>query len=117
MLRASAPSAIVHVASLAYSASKSALIAWSEALRQEEAADRIHVRRVLPGFDATEGFPQHDLRGRLATRWLVSTPEKVADAIADAWLRRRVERDIFRPYALAPRPRVLAPALTRRAVG
>jgi short-subunit dehydrogenase len=126
MLRASAPSAIVNVASVAgwvarprsgaYSASKAAMIAWSEALRHEEAAGGVHVGLVLPGFIATEGFPQRDLRGRRATRWLVSTPEKVAGAIADAWLNRTAERYVPRPYALAPGLRVMAPALMRRAI-
>ena len=127
MLRASAPSAIVNVASVAgwvararsgaYSASKSAMIGWSEALRQEEATAGVHVGLVLPGFVATEGFPQRDLRGRRATRWLVSTPEKVAEAIADVWLRRTAERYVPRPYALVPGLRVLAPTLMRRAIG
>jgi len=41
----------------------------------------------MPGFVATEGFPQKELVNRAATRWMVSTPEKVAEAIVDAGLR------------------------------
>jgi short-subunit dehydrogenase len=127
ILRATAPSAIVNVASVAgwvarprsgaYSASKSALIAWSEALHHEEAPSGVHVGLVLPGFVATDGFPQRELRSRRTTRWLLSTPEKVADAIADAALDRKAERYVPRPYALAAGLRVLAPTLMRRAIG
>ena len=71
LLRASAPSAIVNVSSTAgrvsragsgaYSASKFALAGWSDALYAEEARDGVHVGLVLPGFIATEGFPQREL--------------------------------------------------------
>src|SRR3954467_2204656 len=89
-LRASAPSSIVNVASTAgrvargnsgaYSASKFALTGWSDALHLEERAHGVHVGVVMPGFISTEGFPQRELTERAATRWLVSTPEKVAEA-------------------------------------
>ncbi len=123
-LRASAPSAIVNVASTAgrvaragaasYSASKFALAGWSDGLYAEEAAHGVHVGLVLPGFIATEGFPQTELRAKRATRWLVSTPERAAEAIVDAGLRGRAERYIPRGYALAAAARVLVPGLVRR---
>lgn len=69
---------------------------------------------VLPGFVATEGFPAVELRERALTRWLVSEPEKVAEAIADAGLRGRAERYVPRPYGIAAALRLLAPGLTRR---
>ncbi len=126
-LRASAPSAIVNVASTAgrvarggsgaYSASKFALIGWSDALHLEEAPYGVHVGMVLPGFIATEGFPQAELVERRATRWLVSTPEAGARAIVDAGLGRRAERYVPRPYWLAAFLRVAAPRLTRRVLG
>src|SRR6478672_7794210 len=85
LLRASAPSAIVNVASTAgrvaragsaaYSASKFALIGWSDGLLLEEAPHGVHVGLVMPGFIATEGFPQRELVARALTRWMVSTPE------------------------------------------
>jgi len=127
LLRRSAPSAIVNVASTAgrvararsgaYSASKFALAGWTDALHLEERGHGVHVGLVLPGFVATEGFPQTDLVRRRATRWLVSTPERVADAIWDAGPGGRAERYVPRPYFLAAALRILAPRLARRAVG
>src|SRR5439155_24440409 len=74
----------------------------------------VHVGLVVPGFIATEGFPATELRSRWVTRWMVSDAESAANAIVDAGLRRRVERYVPRPYAIAAAARVLAPALLRR---
>ncbi|HEX6677755.1 MAG TPA: SDR family NAD(P)-dependent oxidoreductase [Actinomycetes bacterium] len=127
LLRRSAPSAIVNVASVAgrismpyrgdYSASKSALIAWTDSIRPEQRRHGVHVGLVLPGFVATEGFPQRELLERRATRWLVSRDDKVADAIVDTALRRRPERYVPRPYAVFPVLRILVPPLYRRVMG
>jgi short-subunit dehydrogenase len=127
LLRESAPSAIVNVASTAarvaragtgaYSASKFALAGWSDALWAEEREHGVHVGVVLPGFIATEGFPQSELTGNPLTRRIVSTPEHAAEAIREAGLGRRPERYVPRPYWLAAALRILAPALVRRAVG
>jgi uncharacterized protein len=124
LLRDSAPSAVVNVASTAarvtragtgaYSASKAALSAWSDALYAEERAERVHVGLVLPGFIVTAGFPQTELVSRAATRWVVSTPERAAEAIVAAGLGRRPELYVPRGYALAAAARVLAPRLVRR---
>ena len=127
LLRASAPSAIVNVASTAarvaragtgaYSASKFALAGWSDSLWAEERAPGVHVGLVLPGFISTEGFPQSELTAKPWTRWIVSTPERAAEAIYEAGIGRRAERYVPRAYALvaahantrararAPRPR------------
>jgi short-subunit dehydrogenase len=123
-LRRSAPSAIVNVASTAgrvsrarsgaYSASKFALVGWSDSLYAEERPHGVHVGLVLPGFVATEGFPATELRERALTRWIVSRPEAVAEAIVDTGLRGRAERYVPRPYALAGMLRILVPGLVRR---
>jgi short-subunit dehydrogenase len=123
-IRASAPSSIVNVSSVAgrvaspkqgaYSASKFALAGWTDSLYLEEKQNGVHVGLVLPGFVATEGFPQSQLTRRAATRWIVSKPEKVAEAILDAGPGGRAERIVPRPYALVPLIRALAPGLVRR---
>lgn len=124
LLRASAPSAIVNVASTAgrvarartgsYSASKFALIGWTDALYAEELPHGVHVGMVLPGFVATEGFPATELRQKALTRWVVSKPEKVAEAIYEAGPGGKPERYVPRPYAAAAVLRILAPRLVRR---
>lgn len=124
VLRKSSQSAIVNVASTAgrvsrartgaYSASKFALIGWSDSLYAEESPHGVHVGLVLPGFVATEGFPATELRESMLTRWVVSKPERVADAIVETGLRGKAERYVPRPYALAAVVRILAPALVRR---
>jgi uncharacterized protein len=127
LLRRSAPSGVVNVGSIAgrvsrpragaYSASKFALAGWTEALHMEERRHGVHVALVQPGFVATEGFPQRELLARPWTRWMVSTDEKVAEAIVDVWRRRRAECYVPRPYGLVPVARVLLPGLYRRVVG
>jgi short-subunit dehydrogenase len=127
LLRASAPSAIVNVASTssrvaragagAYSASKFALAGWSDALWAEERPFGVHVGLVLPGFISTEGFPQTELTEKALTRWLVSTPERAAEAIFQAGPGRKAERYVPRPYALAAASRVLIPGVLRRVMG
>jgi uncharacterized protein len=124
LLRASAPSAIVNVSSTAarvtrpgsgaYSASKFALTGWSDALHVEEHAHGVHVGVVYPGFIATEGFPARELLARPHTAWIVSTPDRVAEAIIDTGLRQRAERYVPRPYFLAAVARLLLPDLVRR---
>jgi short-subunit dehydrogenase len=124
LLRASAPSAIVNVASTAgrvararsgaYSASKFALIGWTDALYAEERPHGVHVGMVLPGFIATEGFPATELREKALTRWIVSKPTTVAEAIYEVGPGGKAERYVPRPYALAAIFRILSPRLVRR---
>jgi short-subunit dehydrogenase len=120
-----APVSIVNVASTAgrvsrpragaYSASKFALAGWTDALHGEERSHGIHVGLVLPGFVATEGFPQRELLERLATRWLVSRPELVAEAILETGPGGAPERYVPRYYWIAAAARILTPSLVRRA--
>jgi len=124
LLRDSAPSAVVNVASTAgrvsrartgaYSASKFALIGWSDSLYAEEKPNDVHVGLVMPGFIRTEGFPATELREKALTRWIVSNPEKVAEAICECGPGRKPERYVPRPYALAAHARILFPSFTRR---
>ena len=127
VLRASAPSSIVNVSSIAgriaqarsgaYAASKFALAGWTEALRLEEKPNRVHVGLVLPGFIHTEGMPQTTLMKTARTRWLVSTPDRVADAIVRAGPGGHAEVAVPRPWGVVPRLRYGLPGLTRRVRG
>ncbi len=131
LLRRSARSAqrrvaIVNVASTAgrvsrpkagaYSASKFALIGWSDALYAEERPHGVHIGLVLPGFVATEGFPAKEILANPMTRWVVSKPEVVAEAIVEAGPGGKAERYVPRKYWSAAAARLLAPALVRRAI-
>lgn len=124
ILRRSQPSSIVNVASVAgrvsrarsgaYSASKFALIGWSDSLYGEERPHGVHVGLVLPGFVSTEGFPQRELTAKRLSRVIVSTPDKVADAIVHAGPGGKAERYVPRYWWLIAALRVLAPPLVRR---
>ena len=126
VLRASAPSAIVNVSSTAgrvgragsgaYSAAKFAFAGWTDSLSYEEAAHGVHVGLVLPGFVRTEGFPQQSLVDNPRTRWIVSTPDKVAGAIVEC-ANGRAERYVPRAYWIPAALRIVAPRLVRRASG
>jgi uncharacterized protein len=126
LLRASAPSAIVNVASTAgrigrpgvgaYSAAKAALAVWSDSLRAEEHAHGVHVGVVMPGFIPTEGFPARELFAKRRTRWMLGTPEEAAEAIVDTGLGRRAERYVPRFYGALAALRTVAPGPLRRAL-
>ncbi len=100
-----------------YSASKFALAGWSDSLYAEERPHGVHVGLVLPGFVRTEGFPARELLASPITRWIVSEPEVVAEAIVEAGPGGKPERYVPRKYWLAAAARILVPALVRRATG
>jgi short-subunit dehydrogenase len=122
LVRASAPASIVNVCSVAgrianargtaYSSSKFALIGFSEALFHEEKANDVHVGMVLPGFISTEGFPQDDIKSKKGMAWMVSTPDKVADAIVAAGPGGKPEVTVPKfPYRVLTSLRAVAPGL------
>jgi short-subunit dehydrogenase len=123
LLRRSAPSSIVNVASLAarigprglgaYSASKFALAGWSDVLHLEERRNGVHVGLVLPGPYETEIFGDLSKRTR-RERLLMAAPEKAVDAILAAGPGGRAERWAPRRYWIFGAMRVLAPSLLRR---
>ena len=98
----------------AYSASKAALAAWTDALWAEELPHGVHVGMVVPGFIPTEGFPARELRQRPLVRWALGTPEGVAEAIVAVGPGGRVERFVPRGYWLAAAARTLLPSVVRR---
>ena len=99
-----------------YSAAKFALAGWTDSLAAEERPHGVHVGLVLPGYIATEGFPQAELVAHPLLRRIVSRPEVVAEAIVDCGLQGEVERYAPRPYWLAAAARILTPRLVRRAI-
>ena len=127
LLRRSAPSSIVNVSSTAgrigrsgaggYSASKFAFSGWSDSLHLEEKPHGVHVGLVQPGFIETEGFPAAELKAKAATRWIVSTPDKAAEAIVDCGVNGKAERYVPRAYAAVAVLRAVAPGLLRRVGG
>ncbi|MGO8686106.1 MAG: SDR family NAD(P)-dependent oxidoreductase [Candidatus Dormibacteria bacterium] len=127
LLRRSAPSAVVNVASTAgrvtragagaYGASKFALCGWTDALHLEERTHGVHVGLVMPGFVDTEGFPQDELRRHPLGRRLLGSERGVAEAIVDCAIHRRAERYSPRYYGLAAVARATAPGLVRMVLG
>lgn len=106
LLRNSAPSRVVNVASVAgklgvgpaaYAASKFGMVGFSEATAFSWAAHGVTVCQLNPGFIATEGFPQRQLmRSRLAP--LVGSPDAVARAVHDVVVSGATERTVPRWY-------------------
>jgi short-subunit dehydrogenase len=125
-VRAAAPSSILFVSSVsgriarpgagAYSASKFALNGWTDALRAEESAHGVHVGTILPGFIATEGFPQRELLAKRTTAWMVGKPEMVADAVEYLIRTRRPERHAPPAWRLMTLLAAVAPRLVARIV-
>jgi short-subunit dehydrogenase len=110
---------VVNVASLAglfaapgaavYSATKHAVVAFSESMNVSTRPQGVLVTAVNPGFVPTEGFPD---RGR--PRLLTLSPERVADAIVKV-VREGIAPDYSIPRWVASLQvfRVLTPPLYR----
>jgi uncharacterized protein len=124
-LEAAAPANVVNVASVAgviavgesgpYSASKHAQLAFSRFVGVELAGHGITVHSVMPGLIHTPGFPnRRRFRGALLQR-VVAEPELVAERVARAVERGRVEQFVPRWYRPAAIVQAAAPALLARA--
>lgn len=109
LLTSSAPSRVVNVCSMAgklaagepaYTASKFALVGFTEALGLDWARRGIRVSQVNPGFVQTEGFPQERFTGTPFAS-LLGTVDAVADAIvtvARSGARERTVPRWYRPF-------------------
>lgn len=102
LLEASAPSRVVNVASVAgklgvgpaaYAASKFGTVGFTEATALSWASRGIAVSQLNPGFIATEGFPQTQIRRTPAAR-VVGVPDDVARAIHRTLLDGAFERTV-----------------------
>jgi NAD(P)-dependent dehydrogenase (short-subunit alcohol dehydrogenase family) len=117
LLKASAPSRVVNVASVAgkvgigpagYAASKFGTVGFSEALGLSWAPRGVTVCQLNPGFIETEGFPQTQVKRSPLGRY-VGQPTDVADAVVDALGNGLRERTVPRGYRAAVVLRHLAP--------
>ena len=125
MLLESAPSHVVNIASVAgrlavggapaYTASKFAVVGWSEALHSQMRHKGVFVSSVEPGIVPTEGFPATAIAGSRLLRHTMGTSEGVSRAIQDAIAKRKMQRVTPRWYYLLQVPRLLTPALYRLA--
>lgn len=126
LLESSAPSSVVNVTSVAgriaapgkpaYTASKFALVGWSETLVSSLRPKGIHVASVEPGFVPTEGFPQTGMVKDPLMKRILGTDAMVSQAIQDAVQHRKVQRVVPRFYYLAQIPQLAAPRLWRMAI-
>ena len=110
---------IVNVASLAgrfaapgaavYSATKHAVVAFSEALSYDASEHHVFVTSMNPGFVDTEGFPQGHLPSRVVLK-----VERVSGAIVKV-VREGISPEYFVPRWVGPLQtfRVLTPPLYR----
>lgn len=106
LLRASAPSRVVNVGSVAgkvgvgpagYAASKFGVVGLSEALALSWASCGVTVCQLNPGYIETEGFPQTQIK-RTAMARLIGKPDDVASAVLDSLIAGDTERTVPRWY-------------------
>ncbi|MDQ3940257.1 MAG: SDR family oxidoreductase [Actinomycetota bacterium] len=126
LLESSAPSHVVNVTSVAgrlaapgvaaYTASKFALVGWTESLQPQLARRGVYLSSVEPGFIPTEGFPQKDFVDDRLLKHLLGSDAQVSAAIQDAVAGRKPQRVVPRWYYLLQVPRLLTPFAYRRVV-
>jgi uncharacterized protein len=119
MLLEAHPGHVVNIASVAgripiggnaaYSASKFALVGWSEAMHTELAGRDVFVSSIEPGPVPTEGFPQTGMVRHPLFRLGLATTSDVIKAVRNAIEKRKVHRTVPRPYYLAQLLRIVAP--------
>jgi uncharacterized protein len=124
-LEAGAPADVVNVASVAgviavgesgpYSASKHAQLAFSRSVGVELAPRGITIHSVMPGLIHTPGFPNRRRFRIAAFQRVVAEPELVAERVARAVDRGRVEQFVPRWYRSAAIVQAFAPALLAHA--
>jgi uncharacterized protein len=106
--------AIAFARSGPYVASKHAQLAFSRCLRPAVSRHGIAVHTILPGFVQTEGFSQAALVARRRSRWLVTDPGRVAEAIVHAVDHGKAEVVVpWFPYRPAILLHGVAPGLVR----
>jgi short-subunit dehydrogenase len=110
---------VVNVASLAgrfatpgasvYTATKHAVVAFSESVNYETESRTVHVTSVNPGFVATEGFPGNGVPARL-----VMPADRVAEAVVKV-VREGIAPEYSVPRWVSPFQafRILTPPLYR----
>lgn len=123
LLIGSAPSSVVNVASMAgrlaiggapgYSASKFAVVGFSEALYFQLLDSGVCVSVVEPGLIPTEGFPQTPVLSDPVLKHTLGSVEAVSKAIRSAIAGRKMERVVPRWYYALQLPRIVAPPLYR----
>ncbi len=111
---ASVSSFISRAGTAGYSSAKAAVRGFSDALALEEPL--VHVGLVVPGFVATEGFPQTELVENPRTAWAVSTPDVVAEAVLAAGPGGRDQVHAPRAWAIATAVRSIAPWIIPKVV-
>jgi short-subunit dehydrogenase len=101
----------------AYSASKAALSAFTEALSYEAEAGGVHLHVLYPGWVPTAmGQAAVDAGMPMPPRSVRRTEEQVSRAVLAGVGGSRLEIDVTRVARLAPVARALAPRLYRRAL-
>lgn len=114
MVVASVSSFISRAGAVGYSTAKAAVRAFTDGLALEE--PDLHVGLVVPGFIATEGFPQTELVDDPRTRWAVSTPDVVAEAVLAAGPGHQAQVHVPKAWAIATAARAVWPGLVPRVI-